>query len=187
MPRSSVPGLAWPGLPGTAGVTMPAPQYQLEQSQWWPPDVVRQHQFRQLQALPSHACGTVPFYRDRPGEAGFAPDRRLTADTWTRIPVLGRAEIQAAETALFSARVPPGRDRGHPGGGEGAERGTGGSSARGPEQAPRPSLRLPFHLRGRNPALGKPQIRGFPGRTGVPTPCQNRCWPPVTQISVPVM
>ncbi len=94
MPRSSVPGLAWPGLPGTAGVAMLALQYQLEQSQWWPPDVVRQQQVRQLQALPSHACGTVPFYRDRLGEAGFAPDRRLTADTWARIPVLGRAEIR---------------------------------------------------------------------------------------------
>ncbi len=106
VPRSSVPGLAWPGLPGTAGVTMLALQYQLEQSQWWPPDVVREQQFRQLQALLSHACGTVPFYRDRLGEAGFAPDRPLTADIWARIPVLGRAEVQAAETALFSTRVP---------------------------------------------------------------------------------
>jgi len=106
MPRSSVPGLAWPGLPGTAGVTMLALQYQLEQSQWWPPDVVREQQFRQLQALLSHACGTVPFYRDRLGEAGFAPDRPLTADIWARIPVLDRAEIQAADTALFSTRVP---------------------------------------------------------------------------------
>ncbi len=106
MPRSSVPGLAWPGLPGTAGVTMLALQYQLEQSQWWPPDVVREQQFRQLRALLSHACGTVPFYRDRLGEAGFAPDRPLTADIWARIPVLGRDEVQAAETALFSTRVP---------------------------------------------------------------------------------
>ena len=106
MPRSSVPGLAWPGLPGTAGVTMLALQYQLEQSQWWPADVVREQQFRQLRALLSHACGTVPFYRDRLGEAGFAPDRPLTADIWARIPVLGRAEVQAAETALYSTRVP---------------------------------------------------------------------------------
>ena len=106
MPRSSVPGLAWPGLPGTAGGTMLALQYQLEQSQWWPPDVVREHQFRQLQALLSHARGTVPFYHDRLREAGFAPDRPLTADTWARIPVLERAEVQAAETALLSTRVP---------------------------------------------------------------------------------
>ncbi len=106
MPSSSVPGVAWPGLPGTAGVTMLALQYQLEQSQWWPPEVVREQQFRQLQALLSHAWGTVPFYRDRLGEAGFAPDRPLGPDIWARIPVLGRAEVQAAETALFSTRVP---------------------------------------------------------------------------------
>ncbi len=106
MPRSSVPGLAWPGLPGTAGITMLALQYQLEQSQWWPPDVVREQQFRQLQALLSHACGTVPFYRDRLGEAGFAPDRPLAPDTWARIPLLGRAEIQEAGKALLSTRVP---------------------------------------------------------------------------------
>ena len=106
MPHSSVPGLAWPGLPGTAGVTMLALQYQLEQSQWWPPDVVREQQFRQLQALLSHACGTVPFYGDRLGEAGFAADRPLTADIWAQIPVLGRAELQAAGSALFSTRLP---------------------------------------------------------------------------------
>lgn len=106
VPRSSVFGVTWPGLPGRAGIAMLALQYQLQQSQWWPPDVLREHQFRQLQVLLSHACETVPFYRDRLGEAGFAPDRRLTADTWARIPLLGRAEIQEAETALLSTRLP---------------------------------------------------------------------------------
>ncbi|MFQ5619518.1 MAG: phenylacetate--CoA ligase family protein [Rhodospirillales bacterium] len=106
VPRSSVSGVTWPGLPGRAGIIMLALQYQLRQSQWWPPDVVRQHQFRQLRALLSHACGTVPFYRDRLGEAGFAEDRRLTADTWARIPLLGRPEVQEAGTALLSTRVP---------------------------------------------------------------------------------
>ncbi len=106
VPRSSVSGVTWPGLPGRAGITMLALQYQLQQSQWWPPDVLREHQFRQLQALLSHACETVPLYRDRLGEAGFAPDRPLTADTWARIPLLGRAEIQEAGKALLSTRVP---------------------------------------------------------------------------------
>ncbi len=52
VPRSSVPGLAWPGLPGTAGVTMFDLHYQLEQSQWWPPEVVRQQQVRLIQRRP---------------------------------------------------------------------------------------------------------------------------------------
>ncbi len=113
VPRSSVSGVTWPGLPGRAGITMLALQYQLQQSQWWPPDVLREHQFRQLQALLSHACGTVPFYRDRLGEAGFAPDRPLGPDTLARIPLLGRAEIQEAGTALLSTRVPAAHGKTH--------------------------------------------------------------------------
>ncbi len=106
MPRSSVPGLAWPGLPGTAGITMLALQYQLQQSQWWPPDALREHQFRQLRLLLSHAFDTVPFYRDRLGEAGFAPDVPLTPGIWDRIPILRRVEVQEAEKALLSTRIP---------------------------------------------------------------------------------
>ena len=99
-------GIHWPAMPGSVDATVLALQYQLQHSQWWPPDVVREHQFRQLQALLSHACGTVPFYGDRLGEAGFAPDRPLGPDTWARIPLLGRAETQEAGKALLSTRVP---------------------------------------------------------------------------------
>ena len=128
MPRSSVPGVTWPGLPGTAGVTMLAPQYPLEQSHWWPPEGLLRQRFRQLRHVLLHGFRTIPFYRDRLAEAGLAPDRPLTPDIWAKIPVLTRTKIQEA----------------------------GG------------------------------QVRRFPRRTGVLTPCQNRCWPPVTQISVPV-
>ncbi len=68
MPRSSVPGLAWPGLPGTARVTMLALQYQLRQSQWWPPDVVREHRFRLIQRRPDEIEVTLVVEKRLSGE-----------------------------------------------------------------------------------------------------------------------
>jgi len=37
--------------------------HQLERSQWWPADVLRQGQLRQLESLLVFAARTVPFYR----------------------------------------------------------------------------------------------------------------------------
>ena len=101
MPRSSVPGLAWPGLPGTARVTMPALQYQLEQSQWWPPDVVRQQQFRQPQALLSHACGTVPFYRDPSALVSPHGHQYLAANCFSHRQSAGQYTIGRVTVSFF--------------------------------------------------------------------------------------
>ena len=113
MPRSSIPGVTWPGLPGRPGATMLALQYQLEQSQWWPPEVLLRQQFRQLRHVLSHGFRTVPFYRDRLAEAGLAPDRPLTPDIWAKIPVLTRTEIQEAGAALISTEAPKPHGRTH--------------------------------------------------------------------------
>ena len=73
MPTSIVEGIVWPALPGQKGRALLSLLYQLEQTQWWPPDELAAWQFRQLRALVDHARETVPFYRDRLQAAASAP------------------------------------------------------------------------------------------------------------------
>jgi phenylacetate-CoA ligase len=106
IPLSSFRSVAWPAMPDTNGTAMLALQYQLEQSQWWPPDLLRAKQMDQLQALLPHACNTINFYRERLGAAGYVPGQPLTEAIWQAIPILTRSEIQRAGDALLSRRIP---------------------------------------------------------------------------------
>ncbi len=108
IPHSSVSGVAWPALPGAGGSALLALLFQYEQTQWWPPERLREQQFRQLHALLSHAAATVPFYRERLAAAGFDAARPLTEEVWRRLPLLQRAEIQRAGAALQSSALPAG-------------------------------------------------------------------------------
>jgi len=106
VPKSSVAGLTWPAMPGGAATNLLALMYQLEQSQWWPPESLLEHQFRQLGAVVRHAFETAPFHRQRFEAAGLHPDRALTAEAWRRLPILTRKEVQQSFEALRSQRYP---------------------------------------------------------------------------------
>ena len=106
VPKSSVPGLAWPALPGGQGAAILALLGQLERSQWWSPEQLRARQLEQAALLLSHAVATVPFYRDRLAAIGFDSERGLTAEHWSRLPLLSRTDIQEAGDALLSTQVP---------------------------------------------------------------------------------
>ena len=81
-------------------------QKALQDSQWWPPDELLQHQLRQLTLLVAHAWDTVPFQRARLEAAGLEPGRPVDLDAWRRLPPLSRREIQRAGEALWSTDVP---------------------------------------------------------------------------------
>ncbi len=104
--RSGIEGLVWPGLPRGRGLVILALVQQLEHSQWWSPEVLREHQFRQLQLLLAHAATTVPFYRRRLKGLGLAASKKITPETWNRIPLLTRREVQVSFGALQSRRLP---------------------------------------------------------------------------------
>jgi len=106
IPASAIEGIAWPALPAPAVANRLALMQQLEQSQWWPPDVLRDWQFRQLGLLCSHALKTSPFYRKRLGGAGLRAGRRLNQKLWAQIPLLTREDIQDAGDDLLSTKVP---------------------------------------------------------------------------------
>lgn len=104
--RSFIEGVAWPALPSPRGAQLLALLYQMELSQWWPPEHLLERQLQQLQALLAHACTTVPYYRERLKPAGYRPGERLTLDEWCRLPLLGRRDIQNAGQALVSEAPP---------------------------------------------------------------------------------
>lgn len=106
IPKSSVPGISWPAMPHPEGAAMLAVQYQLEQSQWWPPEQMLAQQFRQLQALLTHAYQTVPFYRERLLSAGFNSGNTVTPELFRKLPILHRKDIQTAGNTLLSTELP---------------------------------------------------------------------------------
>lgn len=81
-------------------------QYQLDQSQWWSADQLRAQQFRQLHALLTHAWESIPFYQQRFEAAGFDSATAITPDTFSRLPLLRRHDVQMAGDALLSQQLP---------------------------------------------------------------------------------
>ncbi|MGF1612437.1 MAG: phenylacetate--CoA ligase family protein [Gammaproteobacteria bacterium] len=108
LPRTALPELSWPAFPNSRDAIVLALQHQLDDSQWLTPEQHRQHQFCQLERLLAHAVATVPWYRQR--LAGIARDghRWLDLDTWQALPLLRRADVQEAGSALISEAIPPG-------------------------------------------------------------------------------
>jgi hypothetical protein len=54
--RSTVSGVVWPAVPDAKAASMLALLYQLDHSQWWPPEDLRAAQFGQLALLLAHAA-----------------------------------------------------------------------------------------------------------------------------------
>ncbi len=81
-------------------------QFQLEQSQWLPPDELLRRQAIELGKLIRHAYGTVPFYRKRFDEAGLHPDTVRGPEQWVQIPLLTRRDIQQAGRDIHCANGP---------------------------------------------------------------------------------
>jgi phenylacetate-CoA ligase len=87
--------------------TMRGLQDRLKESQWWPAAEMRRQQFGQLSLLLDHAVATVPFYAKRLFRAGHVVGRPVDEETWSRIPVLTRADLQSAGADMASTAPPP--------------------------------------------------------------------------------
>ena len=104
--RSSVEGMAWPGLPSNPGAAMLAAQFQLDQTQWWPATRIEEEQLKQLSLLLRHAYAHVPFWRERLSSARYEPGMQPTREWLRSLPLLNRADIQAVDGALLCRAVP---------------------------------------------------------------------------------
>ncbi len=107
LPRSSLPDIVSPAVPGPPAATILALLYQLEQSQYYPPDLLTALQCRQLKTLFGYAARRVPFYKDRFTAAGVDPDGEVTPDSLRRLPILTRSEFKDAGEGMWTTALPP--------------------------------------------------------------------------------
>ena len=104
--QTDVPGIDWPSIPGRRAAALMAMQFQLAQSQWLPWEELRKSQFHQLARVVHHAIESVPFYRGKLKVLRGTTDPAALEQVWDSLPILTRAEVQAAGTKLHSSEVP---------------------------------------------------------------------------------
>lgn len=104
---TALPDMAWPAAVSPRGMASLSLLFQLERTQWWPAERLRDHQRLQLQRLLAHAATHVPYWRGRlAGLADAAADEFWTR--WRALPLLTRAEVQKAGDTLVSRSLPEG-------------------------------------------------------------------------------
>lgn len=86
---------------------------QLEESQWWSRERLRELQLDLLQRLLVHAYEHVVFYRERFQEAGFHPRDLRSADDLRRLPILTREDILQNAERMVADNYPRSRLRQH--------------------------------------------------------------------------
>ena len=104
---SALPDIAWPAAVSGRGMATLSLLFQLERTQWWPADRLRDAQQAQLKRLLSHAARHVPFYRRRLGKLADA-DGEVFWQDWRELPLLTRQDVQQAGRDLVSRALPDG-------------------------------------------------------------------------------
>lgn len=100
--RSATAGMLWPAVPGRFGAELLAQLYQLEQTQYFPEQLLRMRQLQQLAHLARHAATTCDFYRERLGD----PAAGWTWERLNQLPLLTRGELLTSAEAIHSREVP---------------------------------------------------------------------------------
>lgn len=103
--RSVVAGIGWPGIGSDAAAHLQALLFQMERSQWLPPEQLRARQLGQLRLLLRHAQSTVPHYAE--ALRGLDIDG-LGWEPFRDLPLLTRKALQSGFESLKSGALPPG-------------------------------------------------------------------------------
>jgi hypothetical protein len=119
---SSLPEIAWPAAVTPRGMAVLSFLFQLERTERWPAERLRDLQQLQLKRLLAHAAANVPFHRHRLASL-LAAQGEAFWEAWHRMPVLTRAAVQRAGDDLLSSDIPEGH-------GEVSETFTSGSTGR---------------------------------------------------------
>lgn len=98
------------GLGGPAKTVLSLLQ-QLEDSQWWPAERLREQQRRQRDRLLAHCHAQVRYYREQLDALGYRPGQPITDEQWQRLPTLGRRTVQRDPGLLRSQRYPQSHGR----------------------------------------------------------------------------
>jgi len=105
--KSSVSGIGWPAIPAPVAANLLAQLTQLEDSQWWHPEQLLQKQLEQFGRLAAHACQQSPFFRNRFEQAALDTSQPWTAETFSSIPLLTRAELMQQAEHIHCRALPP--------------------------------------------------------------------------------
>lgn len=105
---SALPDMAFPAAVSPRGMASLSFLFQLERSQWWPADRLRQAQQTQLRRLLAHADQHVPFWRCRLRTLIDAPEGEAFWTRWRAQPLLARRQIQEAGESLVAEAMPEG-------------------------------------------------------------------------------
>ncbi len=100
--QSGVAGLSWPAIPPRYALGQLALLIQLEASQWWSAERLREHQFVQLRRLLQHARETTLYYQERIPEL----PAELSDNFCHSLPLLTRRDVQTRFADLTSSRSP---------------------------------------------------------------------------------
>jgi phenylacetate-CoA ligase len=103
--ESRLPGVHWPTMPDAAASQVLALLFQLERTQWLPPQELQALQLRQLTLALTHAVNTVPYYRQHLLPV-WTPQLELTIDIVQRFPLLTRRHLQDHHAGLISTAPP---------------------------------------------------------------------------------
>ena len=103
----------WPAVPGRAGADLLGQLYQLEQTQYFPEQVLRTRQLQQFAQLARHAGETSEFYRQRFEALGFAPAGPWTFERLASLPLLTRRELLTSAEQIHSQRPPASHGQWH--------------------------------------------------------------------------
>ncbi|NKB57779.1 MAG: hypothetical protein GKS00_15750 [Alphaproteobacteria bacterium] len=111
MLKSHLTGLTWPVVPNRTNAAVLALIYQFDQSQWWTPERILDHQMTQIGLLLRHFRDTSPFYAERLNAIDIDLSKPLGFDDFRTIPPLTREDIQSAGDSLLSDNIPKGHGR----------------------------------------------------------------------------
>jgi phenylacetate-CoA ligase len=92
---------------------------ELERSQWWPPERIRDLQVSKLRSLLTHAWQHCPFYRQRLAEVDFCASDVTAIEYLRRLPLLRKQEIRDHRIEMRWPQVAGGLRRYNTGGSTG--------------------------------------------------------------------
>ena len=106
VPYSAVEENVWPAVPDDRAGRLLALLGQFEDTQWWSPQRLWEHQSQQLQRLLRHAQRTVPYYRQCLPAGLLQSGQTMDPAVWRQLPLLTRSALQSAGESLLSRAVP---------------------------------------------------------------------------------
>ena len=79
---------------------------ELEESQWWPRERIKELQSQRLRRLIEHAHARVPYYRALMNERGLRPCDIQSASDLQRLPLLTKDTVRTRPTNLLAEGFP---------------------------------------------------------------------------------